>query len=98
MLSWSRDRRSVSRLRISLRRGPAVAVSRISLGRLKLAYVICADKKIRYKGGRSYIAYIGTTERGIDRVAQSAATRADEVLSLRGIKNFNVHVVTCTPR
>lgn len=85
-------------LRISLKRSAAIEVDRISIGRLKLAYVICADRKLPYANGRSRIAYIGTTKTGIQRVAQSAANRADSVLGLRGVNKFRVHIVTCTSR
>jgi hypothetical protein len=88
----------VKRLRISLKRHEAITVDRVSVGKLKLAYVICADKKLRYGKKRSKIAYIGTTKNGIDRFAQSAASRSDQVFDLRGVERFTVHVVTCTPR
>lgn len=88
----------MKRLRISLKRREAITVDRVSVGKLKLAYIICADKKLRYKEGRSRIAYIGTTKNGIDRVAQSAASRSGAVLRLRGVNRFTVHIVTCTPR
>jgi hypothetical protein len=86
------------RLTISLKRDDAITVNRVSIGRQKLAYVICADKKLRYGKKRSRIAYIGTTKNGIDRFAQSAASRSDEVFGLHGVERFTVHVVTCTPR
>jgi hypothetical protein len=85
-------------LRISLKRHQATTVDRVSVGKRKLAYVICADKKLRYGKKRSKIAYIGTTKNGIDRFAQSAASRSDQVFSLGGVERFTVHVVTCTPR
>lgn len=78
----------MNRLRISLKRREAITVDRISVGKLKLAYVICADKKLRYGKKRSRIAYIGTTKNGTDRFAQSAASRSDEVFDLRGIERF----------
>jgi len=88
----------MKRLRISLKRHEAITVDRVSIGRQKLAYVICADKKLRYGEKRTKIAYIGTTKNGIDRFAQSAASRSDEVLRLNGVERLTVHVVTCTPR
>jgi hypothetical protein len=86
------------RLSVSLKRREAVTVDRITVGKKKLAYVICADKKLRYGNGRSRIAYIGTTKNGIDRLASSAAARTDQILGLHGVERFTVHVVTCTPR
>jgi hypothetical protein len=88
----------VKRLRIALKRVEAMVVNRISIGHLKLAYVICADRRIKYRKGRSRIAYIGTTEVGIRRVARSAAVRSETVLGLRGVSRFDVRIVTCTPR
>src|SRR4051812_6596732 len=85
-------------LRVSLKRSPAIEVDRISIGNLKLVYVICADRKLVYPKGRSRIAYIGTTKTGIHRVAQSAANRSDQVLSLPKVDSFQVRIVTCTPR
>jgi hypothetical protein len=87
----------MKRLRISLKRHEAIAVDRV-ISKLKLAYVICADSKIRYPKARSRVAYIGTTKNGIDRVAQSAVSRSDAVLGLRGVNRFVVHILTCTPR
>lgn len=85
-------------LRISLKRREALIVDRITTGNLKLAYIICADRKIKYSNGRSRIVYIGTTKNGVNRVAQSAAKRSDAVFGLHGVNSFKVHIVTCTPR
>jgi len=56
-----------------------------------------ADRKLKYSYGQSRIVYIGTTKNGMNRIAQSAATHAESVLSLHGIKSFTVRLVTCTP-
>lgn len=90
--------KTLPRSRISLRRGVAIRVDRISADRMKLVYVILADIKIRYKKGRSRISYIGTTKNGISRIAESAASRAEDIFSRHGIREFEVRVVTCTPR
>lgn len=37
------------------------------------------------------------TER-VSRVAQSAAFRTDQVLTLRGVNTFHVRIITCRPR
>ena len=73
-------------------------ISRISIGNEKLVYVILADTKLNYPGGRSRVAYIGTTKNGISRVANSVAERAPVVLRLRGVESFEVRIVTCRPR
>jgi hypothetical protein len=89
----------MTRLRISSSHREFLTVERIHSGKLRLVYVICADRKINYKSGRSRIAYIGTTKDGIHRMAASAAWRSHVVFKkVRGCERFTVHVVTCTPR
>jgi len=86
------------RLSVSLRHGHALEATRVSVGRSKLVYVIVADKKIKYPKGRSRVAYIGTTRKGVRRVAASVAGKADEILGLRGVKSCRAHIITCRPR
>lgn len=85
------------RLRISLKRQPAMVVNRIAVGDLKLCYVLCANRSIPYDTGRSPIIYMGTTRNGIDRVAQSAAAKS-WVLGMHGVTSFEVRIVTCGSR
>jgi hypothetical protein len=86
------------RLPLSLKRDEALRVTRVSIGTKKLVYVLVTDKKLTYRNGRSRIAYIGTTENGVKRVAESAAFRARRILSLRGVRTFHARIVTCRPR
>jgi hypothetical protein len=86
------------RLRISQKPTPAMSVHRIALDDECLVYVICADKKISYPQGKSHIAYIGTTKRGVARVAESAAYRSTKILQMHGVKAFDVRIVTCRRR
>ena len=87
------------RLQVSLKKAPALTVRRVALEHERLVYVICADRKLRYKNGAySHIAYIGTTKKGIARVAGSAAFRAQEVLWSHGVQSFDVRLVTCRGR
>jgi hypothetical protein len=86
------------RLRISLKRGSAMTVNRIALNDERLVYAICANKKLQYLHGRTPIAYFGTTEKGVERIAQSAAARADDILDIHGVNSFDVRIVTCRPR
>jgi hypothetical protein len=65
---------------------------------MRLVYLLIADKRLKYKGGKSRIAYIGTTKKGVSRIAQSVAFRAEQILSLRGVRTFHVRIVTCKPR
>ncbi len=82
---------------VALQRGYAMHVNRLS-GHIKLVYAILIDKKYKYENGRSRIVYIGTTKNGFSRVAQSAAAWADDIFQLRGVKEFEVRIITCRPR
>jgi hypothetical protein len=86
------------RLRVSLKRQPAMTVTRIAIHHDRLVYVICADRKLKYPLGRSPIAYIGTTQNGVDRIAASVAYRAYDILGIRGVQSFETRVVTTAPR
>ncbi len=86
------------RLTISLKQKHAMQVTRVSIGKKKLGYLILVKKPLRYPWGRSRIAYIGTTKKGMGRIAQSAAARAEGILSLHGVREFTVRVLTCSPR
>jgi hypothetical protein len=86
------------KLTVKLRRDEAIRVTRVSIRDARLCYVIVADKRQRYKKGRSGIVYIGTTTKGVGRLASSAAQRASEVLGLRGVRSFTVRVVSCKAR
>lgn len=88
----------MAKLRISLKRDHAVQATRVAIGKDRLVYVLVADKRLRYKNGRSRIAYIGTTKKGLARIARSVARRAEWILDLRGVRSFAARVVTCRPR
>lgn len=86
------------RLTVSLKARRAMEVTRVSIGKKKLVYVIVTKRALRYPWGRSRIAYIGTTKKGMARFAQSAAAKAQQVLLLHGVREFSVRIVTCAPR
>lgn len=86
------------RIRLSLRRDEALRATRVSVGKQKLVYVLIADKRLKYPRGKSRIAYIGTTKKGVARVAQSVAFHADDILATRGVRTFHARIVTCNPR
>ena len=83
---------------VTLKQKEAMQVTRVSIGDKKLVYVILAKRPLRYPWGRSKIAYIGTTKKGMARIAQSVAARAEDILSLHGVREFVVRVLTCPPR
>jgi hypothetical protein len=68
------------------------------LGANKMVYVLVQDRKHQYRNGRSSVVYIGTTKNGRDRIAQSAAYRADAIFGGRGVREFRARVITCRPR
>lgn len=86
------------RLTISLKAKHAMQVTRVSIGKKKLVYLILVKKPLKYEWGRSRIVYIGTTKKGVGRIAQSAAARAEAILGLHGVREFTVRIVTCPPR
>jgi hypothetical protein len=86
------------RLQVRVSRDPVMRVERQSIAARKLVYVILADKRLSYPSGRSRIVYVGTTKRGLNRITASVATRAPEVLGLRGVRSFSVHVLTTRGR
>lgn len=85
------------KLAVNLKPGHAMQVTRVSIGRKKLVYVILADIALKYRWGRSKIAYIGTTKKGVDRIAQSVAAKSNVIFSLRGVREFTVRIVSCQP-
>src|SRR5579862_4919129 len=84
------------RITISTRsRTPAIIITREAIKREKLVYIAIANKPVKYGVSRkkSRIVYIGTTEKGINRIARSGAHRAKELLNERSIKELKFYVV-----
>jgi hypothetical protein len=86
------------RLRLSLKREATLTATRVSIGRNKLVYVLIADTRLRYATGKSRIVYIGTTKRGLGRIAGSVGSHADDIFELPGVHSFHARIVTCQPR
>jgi len=89
---------AIRRLTITLRGREAGSVTRECFRNKRLVYVILADMKIQYAKGRSRVAYIGTTRKGISRVLGSLAYRAKTILEWRGVRECHVKMVTCAAR
>lgn len=89
---------ATKRLRTSLKRDEGLRASRVLIGKSRLVYVLIADKRLKYGSKRSRIAYIGTTKKGMSRIAQSIAARADDILGLRGVYSFHARIITCGRR
>lgn len=88
---------NVRRARVSLVRSPTIRVSCDGMEHKQLVYAMVADRKQRYPEGRSRVVYIGRTEKGIARLSSSAAERAEDILALRGVSKFWLHVIS-SPR
>jgi hypothetical protein len=83
------------RLNIRTTTEPVITVTRQACHNDKLVYIICARKPQKYRGGRSSILYIGTTKKGVRRMASSAASKAMYFLQHWGVRHLDVYVVTC---
>lgn len=88
----------MKKLRISLKGPPAMRVTKVSIGNDRLCYLLVCNKKIKYKAGRSKIIYIGTTKKGVARVAQSVSAKAENALGMHGVTEFEARIVTCKLR
>lgn len=83
------------KLSVKYRRPAAIIINRIAFRDKKLVYVASANKKLRYPWGRSRIAYIGTTKKGVRRIASSAAWKGADLLFDYGVKHLELIVVVC---
>jgi hypothetical protein len=88
----------VRKLTIKVGRRPAIVITRAALQHDRLVYLALTNHPFRYLYGRSRIAYIGTTKRGARRIAASAASKADRMLALHGVKELRFYVVSCRSR
>ena len=86
------------RLKLSLKRDEALRATRVSIGKNRLVYVLVADKRLKYAKGKSRIAYVGTTTKGVARIAKSVAFRAYDILELHGVRSFGARIITCKRR
>lgn len=75
----------------------AMSIERGALKRSRLVYFLLANKKLKYQNSRSKIIYIGQTQSGIKRIAESAA-RSTSVLQKHGVNTVQVYTVACQPR
>src|SRR5690348_927926 len=88
----------MSVLTVKSPKSPSVTITREAVKSEKLVYIAVANKKLSYPNGKSKVAYIGTTKNGAHRMAASAASKAIEMLELRGIRTLEFFAVTCKSR
>lgn len=86
------------RLTITPSKKPALTVTRRAVRSRKLVYIICAPRPRGYPKRKSRVIYIGTTEKGVHRVAASAAGKAVEFLEDWGVRQLDIFLITCPPR
>ncbi|MCK4946490.1 MAG: hypothetical protein KAS59_09535 [Alphaproteobacteria bacterium] len=83
------------KLTIKTVKDPVLQIYQHVLKEDKLVYIAVANKKIKYKNGKSSrIVYIGRTERGVKRIAKSAAVRAEKLLKIHGLKHLEFYIIT----
>ena len=85
-------------LKVKLENGIALEVRRAAVKKRKLVYVLLANKKLKYERGYSHILYIGTTTKGVRRIASSAAAKAAAMLGEHGVKSVSARIITCEGR
>ena len=84
-----------NRLFIKISPKPAVTITRYGLKRKKVVYAAVANKQHKYPDGQSSVVYIGTTKKGVKRIADSAANQAKKQLFNYGVKRLSFYVVSC---
>lgn len=89
---------SKRKLSAKLHRSEVMLVNRAAIKAKHLVYLLVANKTEKYVWKSSPILYIGTTEKGVARMAVSAAHRAEDILGRYGTRKFAVRVVTCQRR
>ena len=88
---------AIRRARIRLDKGE-LTLSRVTTSQPTLVYVLSTNKSLKYKYGRSRIAYISTTKRGLKRIAESVADKADSMLYRHGITKLTANFISCRGR
>src|ERR1700761_1231546 len=87
-------RRAMRRRRINQIYDPVMSVQTAATKADRLVYILVANRPLRYKKGQSRIIYIGTTSKGVRRIAASASghiSTAPERDS--GIRRIDAYVV-----
>ncbi len=88
----------IKKIKANFIKEPAITVNRVAVQSDTVVYIFVASKQQQYKLGKSRIIYVGTSKRGISRMASSMAEKADAALHLHGVTHFDVKIATCTKR
>jgi len=85
------------KLTIRIGARPAITITREATRSHRLVYIAKANRALKYPFDRSKIVYIGTTRKGVGRIAASASQQARRRLDVHGVKSLEFFVVTCKP-
>jgi hypothetical protein len=88
------ERQMRKRSHLSLSKASVMTLGRDALGADRLVYILAVNKPVKYTRGRSRIVYIGTTKRGVRRVAASVAHHAERLLRRPGLRSVDAHLLT----
>ena len=88
----------MAKLRVKKHKGIALEIRRLAIRTDKLVYALLTNRQLKYRYGKSRVAYIGTTKKGASRIMQSAAKKAGELLELHGIKTLEAHIGSWSER
>ncbi len=86
------------KLRLKIPKESAITINRRACAAKKICYIVTANKSVRYPHRRSTIVYVGTSERGIVRMMETARDRAAHLLDTHGISELCFHVVRCSSK
>jgi len=86
------------KLQVSRRKQAAITITSTAVSKTKIVYIIRVNKKLKYPHRESHIAYIGTSERGVKRMLETAIARTEKLLERHGIRSLDFFVITCTKR
>jgi len=76
----------------------AMTVHRRILRKNRIVYLLAGKNSFKYKGGRSHVAYVGSSKYGAWRIAASFPDRAEEIFSRWGSKEMQVFIASCEGR
>ncbi len=87
------------RRRINQVHDPVMSLKTAATRVNRLVYLLVANRPINYGGKYSRIIYIGTTGKGVRRIASSASGRIEDAIDeIHGLKRIDVFVVWARSR
>jgi hypothetical protein len=84
----------VRKPRLKVYNNPAITITRTAYAASELVYIAYANKPLRYQFGESHIAYIGTTKNGVWRVAHTAAWKAEDLFTRKGVYTLEFYIIS----